>query len=250
MDFIKAQLFLDKINREMSRMQASPTQVAQIDIDILKNYIRELYDVCNDDSKTHQFAPRQEKQVAPAGPKTLPVTEDVKRPEPVRFSPERAPIMVKPTPVEVIPGPVKVPQPTPEPVKPVVVEVQAVEPEPTPAPPPVQAAPKSTGVVSKKVAALFVLPEAKEISERLSRSPLTDIKKGMTLNDRLQLPSALFGGDQGAFDEAIDRVNRAASFEDAKDYLQGIAEKNDWSHASKEHVAQSFVVLVGRRFSL
>jgi hypothetical protein len=264
MDFQKAQLFLDKINREMSRMQSAPNQIAQIDIDLFKNYIRELYDVCTDDAKPHTFPQRTERVATVSGPKTISVTEEEsKKAEPIKFTPERAvvapaqpqppkpavTVAAAPTPiVEAIKAPI-------EPSKPVerILEKPTPPPTPveevvyTPAPAP-QPAPARSMTASRKVQALFNLPEAKEISEKLARSPLTDIKKGMNLNDRLQWPTALFGGDQGLFEQAVERVNIASSFEDAAAFLADIAEQNDWANSHKDDVAHSFILLVGRRF--
>jgi hypothetical protein len=260
MDFLKAQLFLDKINREMARMQSAPNQIAQIDIDVFKNYIRELYDVCNDDTEPHQFAQRTERVATPAGPKTISVTEDEgKKAEPVRFTPERAAVVPPPTPptpkpaappiLEAVKAPVEQPKPVEKPVPPAPTRVEVVveTPEPEPAP---QPAPSRSMSSNRKIQALFVLPEAREISEKLARSPLTDIKKGMNLNDRLQWPAALFGGDKSLFDQVVEQVNQSNSYDDAKAFLSEYAETYDWANAQKDDIAHDFIVLVGRRFSL
>jgi hypothetical protein len=265
MDFNKAKLFLDKINREMSRMQTDQGQVAQIDVDILKSYIRDLYDVCLDESKLQQNVQQTRTYAQPTGPKTIAVTEEPKRAEPVRFTPERTPLAppkpapeaAKPEPVIAQPQqrvervePVVAPAPRPEPVvaapkpEPAPQSVrEVVEAEPAPAPS------QRSGSASRKVLALFNLPEAKEISEKLARSPLADIKKGITLNDRLQWPSMLFGGDTAAFDAALNQINSLSSYDEAKDYLiEHFAERFDWANEHKDEVSLAFILLVGRRF--
>jgi hypothetical protein len=249
MDLIKAKLFLEKINREMSRMQADQDQIAPIDIDILKSYVRDLYDACS--SQSTNVAPSQPR-ITPSGPKTIEVKEE-KVPEPVRFTPERTVVAPKPiSKPELVARPIVETQPTPPPVK--------LEPQPPPEriqeiieqpkPPPVAVAQKPV-TVSKKLAALFHLPEAKELSEKLARAPISDLRKHITLNDRLQWPKALFGGEMQAFDGALDQLNGMASFEEAKQYLiDQFAEKHNWAHDETEDIATAFILLVGRRFGV
>ncbi len=246
MDFNKAQLFLDKITREFNRMKADPTEVAQIDVDVLKNYIRELYDTCLD-TNTPQQPPlqvRPQKVATGSGPKTIAVHEEPKKVEPVRFTPERVTLTPKPAePVKEVEPPAPVIVRKEEPPAPVIVE------PPTPAATPAPQS-KASATVSRKVAALFDLPEAKEISEKLARAPISDVKKAMTLNDRLQWLKVLFGGDVAAFDAAIERVNQSPNYEAASAFLiEHFAERYDWANAQKQDVAHAFILLVGRRFS-
>jgi hypothetical protein len=259
MDFNKAQLFIDKITREFGRMKADPTDVAQVDVDVLKNYIRELYDTCLDHNTPQQpqLEVRPQKVATSVGPKTITVHEEPKKVEPVRFTPERVTNTPKPPepskPVEIAkpiepPAAVFVEKPIERPAPP----VKEVEPEPAPVV--VQAAPtpasfKTPGTVSRKVVALFDVPEAKEISEKLARSPISDLKKGMTLNDKLQWPKVLFAGNVAAFEACVDRINQAGGYDEASEYLmENFAEANDWANAQKIEVAHAFILLVARRF--
>ena len=44
MDLQKAKIFLEKINREFTLMQRDPETISSIDVDILRQYIRDFYD--------------------------------------------------------------------------------------------------------------------------------------------------------------------------------------------------------------
>lgn len=268
MDLVKAKLFIEKINREMQRMQADPDNIARIDIDIFKNYVRELYETCLDDAASAQpvtVAPKVIRQ-AVSGPKTIEVKEESKASEPIRFSPERVVVapqsVAQPEPVKKETPKVEAPKPEapkPQPTEPLIHEPIMPVQQPVvvfdvskhePPAPSAQPTPVAPVTASKKVLGLFDLPEAKELSQKLARSPISDLKGYITLNDRLQWPKMLFGGEMAAFDRAIDQLNQFSHFDEAKSYLiNNFAEKNAWADDAKIDIAHQFIILVSRRYA-
>jgi hypothetical protein len=267
MDFNQAQHYLDKINGAMMRLKSAHDQIAQIDIDILKTDIRGLYEACGNQLSQQPTPTRTEKVATLAGPKTIQVQEEpvreAKKVEPMHFSPERVPVQAAPVPLEikaVRPEPVAQPtvQPVaqtiarmPEPVvPPVVVERAPVVVETPKEPLPPAKNNPSSAQASRAVLALFNLPEAKEVSERLARSPIQDVTKGISLNDKLHWPKALFDNDKGVFDHTLEQINRCANFEEAKAILVDIAVRNDWANEHKDDTAHAFILHTARRFGM
>lgn len=110
------------------------------------------------------------------------------------------------------------------------------------------AAPVSTGA---DLAEIFDLgPAGKELSERLSQTPIADIKKAMGINERVLTLNELFGGDQAAFDETLTALNGFSSYDQAKNYLASTAApKFNWTEKEKKKKAQAFAKLVWRRYA-
>jgi hypothetical protein len=236
MDLVKAKIYIDKIQRELTRMAKDPENVPRIDVDITLSYIRELYD-----------AMLTEAVVAPA-----PVRKAAAAPPP----PPPPPPVVE-TPVVVVPPVVQAPPPVVQAPPPPVVQapppvVQVPPPPVVQVPPPVVQAPAP--VMVEPVAAgdydvLFEYREAKELSEKLSDSPIADLKKALSLNDRMLLARELFNGDTQVFGEALEAINGMSGFEQAKSYLsQHCIARYDWTHKSRIEPAKNFIKLVRRRF--
>jgi hypothetical protein len=268
MDLLRAKIYLDKINREFTRMLKDPENIPRIDVDITLSYIREMYEAFQNEAPERVAAPAPRAVAAP-------VAEPKPAPPPV----VAAPIIVEPPPppVVVVPPPVVEPAPTPAPppvvAAPIIVEPPpppvvvapppVVEPKPVPAPPPVVAAPiivepppppvvkiaPAIPVNSDDAEILFEYKEAKELSEKLSETPLSDIKRAIALNDRLLLQRELFGGDHTVFEDVLNSLNHFSGFEQAKSYLlQNCIGRFDWMHKSRIDTAKSFIRLVRRRY--
>jgi hypothetical protein len=239
MDLLKAKIFLDKVNREFARMSKDPENIARIDIDIMQSYLRDLYDAFlsvppaappsilpKSDSRRNSPPPRQEQPPEPPAPSEPPA------PAPRREEP--------------VPPPKKE-----EPVVPVILEDR-----PAPAAPPVlepsanDAGKKSSNAnITPDVEALFEFKEARELSEKLSEQPITDLRRAISLNDRLLLSRELFGNDNQLFETAIQTLNNFASFEQAAAYLiDNFVVQFDWTVAQKSTAAKKFIKLVRRRY--
>lgn len=95
---------------------------------------------------------------------------------------------------------------------------------------------------------LFDHLDVVDLSSKLELKPLSDIKLGMGLNEKIQTQNELFNGDKNAFDDTIQSLNQCADFNAAKLYLcEHIIPKYNWSNASKEKTVNTFIKLVKRR---
>ncbi|MEI6410429.1 MAG: hypothetical protein WCR52_13660, partial [Bacteroidota bacterium] len=113
MDLQKTKIYLDKLNREYTRMYKDPENTTRIDVDIMLSYVRELYDALLSDT----VAPQAPVVIAPAAKKSI-----AKTPEPVEQD---------------APAPAPPPPPAPPPVPPVAI-VREPAPIQPPPPPPVE----------------------------------------------------------------------------------------------------------------
>ncbi len=108
--------------------------------------------------------------------------------------------------------------------------------------------PPSSGGNAPAVELLFTFKEAKELSEKLANQPIADLRKALSLNDRLLYTRELFAGDQQAFEHTVNTVNTAPGFEHAKHFLIGQCVNTfGWTDKARVELAKKFVALVRRR---
>lgn len=104
--------------------------------------------------------------------------------------------------------------------------------------------------INKDFRELFAVENAKDLSEKLSRSPLHDLHKAFSINDRLLVTKRLFGGSTEEFLDTLDILNSKHSFEDAKVYLERyVIEKFHWLDEARKDQARDFITLVSRRYT-
>ena len=84
-------------------------------------------------------------------------------------------------------------------------------------------------------------------NKEATRSPITDLKQSISLNDKLRYIRDLFNGYNLAYAEAIDLLNKMPDFKTADAFLQNnYAVKNNWS--AKQDTADQFYELLNQRF--
>jgi hypothetical protein len=103
--------------------------------------------------------------------------------------------------------------------------------------------------ISDQTQKLFVIEKAKDLSERLAMSPINDISKSMSINDRALVSKYLFGNDIKLFSETLNTLNNLHLFDEAKEILMPIAQKNVWTDEEHREKAEGFIKLVYRRYS-
>jgi hypothetical protein len=272
MDLQKAKVFLDKINREFASMQTNPENISTIDVDLMRQYTRDFYDAILSEKKSvlvnspaaqiketapqktpsrpigfnpernQSVAPKEifeEKQTLPPVPKIVtPPIEEIVRQKPV-------PVFEVEQIVAKAPEPIHKPQPIAEPTpiyRPTIEQIQ----EQKVAPKPIS---NQNNAVSAETLALFDFKAATELSERLSETPIPDLKKALSLNDRILMTRELFSGDSKALDNTLATVQTLTTYEDAKSFLiQFCAEQNNWADKNRIESARNFIKLVRRRF--
>lgn len=104
-------------------------------------------------------------------------------------------------------------------------------------------------VVIKRYDEIFQINLGKEISDKLANLPLKSLKGAIGINDKILLVNELFKGDMGKYNDLIDRLDRLASFSEAKEVLSSeIIPVYHWDEESRLDKAKSFVQLINRRY--
>ena len=89
--------------------------------------------------------------------------------------------------------------------------------------------------------------EANELAEQLKKSPISDLRSAIGVNQRVSFIFELFENDSVAFDTALDLINQATDLDAAMEYMVGeLRPKYHWDE--KEELTAEFQELVSRRF--
>lgn len=248
MDLQKAKILLEKINSLYRSMNVDAEHISSIERDLMRNYIRQLYEVFLDLSESVPVAVTSAAESAKAFPKTVVSKHDFTPPSSLKPTRQGEPPKAEPVPVappppvaEKQPAAPSIPLPTPK-AEPVEKQV--------PTPQPILTTSSDKIASNAEMEELFAFSTARELSEKLGESPITDIKKAMGLNESILTRNELFGGDQVAFDTTIAMLNQLRSFEEAKNYLiQHVGSKYDWTSKDRKGKAKIFIKLVKRRYN-
>lgn len=88
--------------------------------------------------------------------------------------------------------------------------------------------------------------EHESIGEKLSKSPIPDLKRAIGLNQKFLFINTLFAGDAIAYDETLSEINAMQSYADAESKCSELRLKYKWS--DEEPTTVQFEDLVERRF--
>lgn len=256
MNLTKAKILLDKINRLYKSMSLDEDNVATIEKDLMRDYVKQLYDAFLQEEaavsvpvRPKKVTPRPTYTPPPAYTPPAPVVR--KKIETIAPPPPPPPVVEEvtasiartPPPRIVVPPTPKVIN-TPPPPPPVVesTPIAVVPPKPRKVTP--------TTVVDPEHADLFeVSTNTKELSEKLGQTRISDLNNAMGLNERIFTVNELFGADNSLYRNVIRDLNNLNSYEEAKAYLStNVAEKFNWTHKSKRNKAKNFIKLVRRRY--
>jgi len=253
MNLNKAQLLLEKINRLYKSMSLDAENVAAIEKDLMRDYVKQLYAAFLEENITQPYKVK-ETAYTPRVAYTAP--EEVQTPPAVR--PRREERIIAPPPqvterreerTTILPPPVTeriiAPPPT------VVEEVVANTPPPVYHQPKVTAVPQSSRpqVPNNDYEQLFQQENSNELSHKLSTLPISDLNKAMGINERIFTINELFRGDSTAFKKTIATLNQLPSFREAKNYLaENVVTEFDWTNKLRKNKAKNFIKLVNRRY--
>ncbi len=243
MDLNKTQRILDKINSLYKNIGVDDN-VSAIERDLMLSYIRNLYETFLDESTANKATPSTPRVKTAAPP---PVTEPVYQKEVVPPPPPRKKPVIIQVPDSIkeyaVPPPAQPAPTSPAPVAVTPPPAPIPTPEPTPEPPKPEIQAEHTELFGQN-------HEVKELSDRLSGTPIKNLKKAMGLNEKILTINELFGGDHKAFDAALAELNDLKDFKEAKAYMsEHLAKKYDWSSDAKIKKAQIFIKLVRRRYN-
>lgn len=245
MDLRQASIILKKINRLYDSIKLDEENIDVFEQDLMLSYIRQLYESFSDDPTTATFVPPTPK--APPAPKPKPRPKPVSTPKVSKPKPQPKP--VEPV-IEEIQEEVEIPvqAPTPPPPPPAPKPQPKPQPAPAPAPAPVAASSRPSKS-TPRYDELFEIEEGKELSDKLSQLPISDLKKSMGLNEKILTINELFDGNNKAFDEVLSHLNSFASFNQARTYLSDqVVPKFKWNEKDRLKKAKVFMKLVRRRY--
>ncbi len=241
MDLDRAKVYLNKINRLYDSLKESKTSISAIEKKLMRDYISNLYDSMLDE--------------APPAPPRAKVYEP-KRKEPV-YTP--------PTPKREEPKlPPRIYKPTPEPPKPVETKPKEVVAPPVPPTPRYQEPERPKPVVFEPAKVnytppaprfnpendeLFELEKSNDLSDRLSKVPISNIKMAMGINERFLIINELFKGKSSVFDQVVEKLNGLKTMDEARRFLeQGTIKDYEWNSEQKLKKAKRFIKLVYRLY--
>jgi hypothetical protein len=171
----------------------------------------------------------------------------VETPKPVVETPK--PVVETPKPVVETPKPVvetpkyvvETPKPVVETPKPVVQKHKPVfEPEEDS---------RATRQLPSEIKALFEITHGTELLDRLAQSPIADLNRAFSLNDRLLNIKELFFGNNRYFDETVKLLNHLPNYDTAEEKLEDLAILYNWAGTEdRKKAARNFLKLVRRRF--
>ncbi|MDX1942518.1 MAG: hypothetical protein SFU99_18280 [Saprospiraceae bacterium] len=232
MDIQQAKILVEKIASLQKSIALNKGPIAAIERDLMLSYIRQLYELyLNSDEPA-------------LPPKIAGNTEEVKiAPKPVEVEQPRS--TYTPPKIEIPESPKYTAPPKQEAPPPLAPKVEEVKRE---MPPPAPSIQRPSGNSQQNFSALFDFRQAKELSEKLSERPVTDLTKAFSINDKLLYINELFGRDANAFNDSLLLMNKFENMEEAKSLLMSLAEQNNWTHDEKLEIAQSFIKTVRRRY--
>jgi len=221
MNFNKITIMLKKVQRVVDTLKDADIEVSSIERELILSYVREL-----------ESAVRE----GYAEEATPEIQQQKKKPEPA------PPVQAPPSPAEEEP---EVKGETPAPVD---NETSAGTPtteekeEPREPGNPSPELPEELGTI-------FDIQPGTELSDKLSFSPIKDLRKSMGVNERIFTINELFNGDQQLFDEVIQELNQFGAYGEASAYLmKKVAIPYHWEEKDKKKKAEHFVRLVFRRY--
>lgn len=110
--------------------------------------------------------------------------------------------------------------------------------------------PDDYAAISPALAAVFTKKEATDLSAQLSLSPIKDLTKAMSINEKIFTVNELFAGNQGEFNSCLAKLNSLSNYEEAVSYLsKEVAGQFGWDDEGRFNKVEQFMILVQRRFA-
>ncbi len=100
-----------------------------------------------------------------------------------------------------------------------------------------------TKSINEKIAQNIV---DRTLASKIKKSPIADLKAAIGINEKFLFINELFGGDLAAYNEAVDKLNAFQSIEEAANLLENLHQKRKWQEDSPAFLMLS--ELVSRRY--
>lgn len=200
---------LKRVNERAKELEENPSELAK---DALLAELRDLYDAVKGVEIDHE----PDLAHKPPVPKIVEEAEPVEEP-----TPEPAPVAEKP----------EEPEPTPETVAEVVEEKE--EPKPTKEP-----------MIAEKQAEEGDNDE-KILAGQFNKTPLSDLRSGIPLNEKFGIIRNLFKGNASDFGDAVLKLNNAVNEKEMTHYMELLQQRFSWDLENDAY--KNFVGYVERK---
>ena len=238
MDLQQAKILLEKINALHNSISLDKGDMSAIERDLMLSYVRQLYESYLPGNAQQKVAPIEKAEIkTPEPPPVEPPKKKYVPPKIIEIPDSLKDLKSMGSKTPVVEKPKPTPKPTPVP------KIRVEEPVKVK-----KAAKPVTGKVSAEVMALFQFKQAKELSEKLSERPVTDLTKAMAINDRLLYMNELFGKDANALTESLKLLNKYDNMDEAQGLLFNLADQYNWTDDEKVGTARAFIQLIRRRY--
>lgn len=242
MDKQRAKILIKKINSLFGSIEMEDGKLSKIERDLMLKYVRDLYEEFVETEASTGSASKKA-EIKPATGMIPPEAMGIGK----IVSTTAAPTTTTPVPA---PTTTLAPAPPPPTTVPPTTTVAPLPPPPpvTKAEPITQASFDSFSSNSTAINQLFVFKKAKELSEKLSDSPIRDLTSALSINDKLLYSNELFGRQPNILGESLSTLNRFESMDQAKRFLINIAEQYNWGDEERADIARSFIKTIRRRY--
>lgn len=103
--------------------------------------------------------------------------------------------------------------------------------------------------VSNDLLDLFEVNDSNELSHKLSHTPIKNLTKSFSINERIFTVKELFGGNKDIFEKSLEDLDKFNSLEDAKNYLlTNVVNEYGWDAPKMLKKVNEFVKKVKRRY--
>lgn len=257
MDYVKAKVILKKLSTLIDSFESLGEPISEIESEILHKYIEKLGQLIpsesesSEPSKQPSLKEKATKSVIGSTPEAKPIQGESSQEENISKSAnsEHEKEVGRPKPIATVP---EVPE---EEIEIEIVDEDAKTASQKKEVPPIKVQKKKVLVSTEDDDAdgdtsdLWAPVEIKELSHKLSFSPIKNIFKSISINERILTLNELFDGDSKAFKETLDHLETFDNFEDAAEYLRkGVAADYQWEEGEKLKKANNFMKIVQRRF--
>ena len=234
MQLEKTTILLEKINNLHNSLLKDANNISRIERDLLKDYVRALYDAMLDAPVSTvlneiEVTPQRSK---PEPPGDQPKSSNVVEPSPIAAEPEKE--AYKPPRIIELSNDLKEDlASTPPPPKAEEVHHDAPAPQ-----------------MDDELSELFMDDPANiDLSDRLANSPIKDLTKAISINDKIFTVNELFGGNMVDFEQTLKTLNGCEGFSNATSLiLVDKAKEYGWTEKNRLKKAKKFVKLVRRRY--
>jgi hypothetical protein len=224
---------------ELNNNFANANGLSQLDIDLLKKYVIDLYDTVIMLQPEKALEVTLEQPVAPEPEKIVEEATPTLPPEPKEEIKEVEPQIAKPVVEETVaPKPIEEPTPMENPSE-VKAEKETIE-------TPKQEIEKPVDAEEKTINDNLKQPETDDLASKLGKTPIHDLKKAISINKKFEFISQLFDGDHESYTKSVHYLNGLNDKDEAMTFFNSLKKENNWDEENKRFM--EFADLVSRRF--